>query len=72
MARKIKPARRLSEKLVAGARGHVLDAYDQATTLLTERERLDLTVTLREDLDLRVFDLTVEVRRRKRAQGAVS
>lgn len=73
MAKKIKPAkRRPSEKLVAGGRDYVLDAYDTAAGLLTERERLDLIATLREDLDLRQSEIeyAIEARRRKGRKGA--
>ena len=68
MAKKIKPAKRPSEKLVAGARDHVLDAYEEAEELLTEREKLDLIATLRNDLDMKQSEIeyAVEARRRKR------
>ena len=75
MAKKIKPAKRPSAKLVAGARDYVLDAYDESAELLTEREQLDLIATLREDLDLRQSEIEYaivgrrisgEARRRKR------
>lgn len=69
MAKKIKPAKkRPSEKLVAGARDFVLDAYETAAGLLTAQERLDLIATLREDLDLRqsAIEYAAEARRRKR------
>ena len=68
MSKKIKPAkRRPSDKLVAGARDYVLDAYDTAAGLLTESEQLDLIATLREDLDLRQSEIeyAAEARRRK-------
>jgi hypothetical protein len=50
---KLKPKKRPSEKLVEDARDCVLDAYNEAADLLTEKERLDLIVTLREDLSVR-------------------
>lgn len=52
MAKKIKPARRPSKKLIEAARDYVLHAFDQATDLLTDRERMAFIVTLREDLNL--------------------
>ena len=68
MAKKIKPAKRPSEKLVAGARDHVLDAYEEAEALLTKREKLDLIATLRNDLDMKQSEIEYadEARRRKR------
>ena len=75
MAKKIKPAKqRPSEKLVAGARDYVLDAYNTVAGLLTERERLDLIATLREDLDLRQSEIeyAIEERNRKRAARKVA
>lgn len=73
MAKTIKPAKkRPSEKLVWSAREHVLDALDEAAELLTERERLDLIVALRDDLDLRQSDIqyAIEGRRNKRKRVA--
>ena len=70
MPKKIKPTKqRPSEKLVAGARDYVLDAYDESAELLTEREQLSLIATLREDLDLRPSEIeyAIEARRRKRS-----
>jgi hypothetical protein len=69
MPKKIKPTKRPSEKLVADARDYVLDAYEESAELLTERERLDLIVALREDLDLRQSEIEYEIegRRRKRS-----
>ncbi len=69
MTKKIKPAKkRPSEKLVAGARDYVLDAYDTAAGLLTEKERLDLIATLREDLDLRQSEITYAAEAKQRAR----
>ena len=72
MPKKIKPAKRPSAKLVAGARDYVLDAYDTAAGLLTTKERLELIATLREDLDLRQSEIeyAIEARRRKRKVAA--
>ena len=53
MPKKIKPSKRPSAKLVAGARDYVLAAYDTAAGLLTAGEQLDLIEALREDLNLR-------------------
>ena len=75
MPKKIKPAkRRPREKLVAGVRDYVLDAYDESAELLTERERLDLIATLRDDLDLRQSEIeyAIEARRRKRMPRKVA
>ena len=68
MAKKIKPAKRPSEKLVAGARDHVLDAYEEAEELLSKKEKLDLIATLRNDLDMKQSEIeyTDEARRRNR------
>jgi len=74
MAKKIKPAKkRPSEKLVAGARDYVLDAYDTAADLLTVKERLDLIATLREDLGLRQSEIEYakEARRRDKAASRI-
>ena len=73
MPKKIKPAARtkaLSEKLVAGARDYVLDAYDTAAGLLLQRERLDLIATLREDLDLRQSEIEYAIEGRRHKRGA--
>jgi hypothetical protein len=67
MPKKIKPAkRRPSDKLVAGAREHVMDAYDESAELLTDREQLALIATLREDLDLYQSDIESAIAARKR------
>jgi len=55
MPKKIKPAKRPSEKLVASARDYVLNAFDTAAVLLTEHECLGLIAGLREDLALRQY-----------------
>jgi hypothetical protein len=70
MARKIKPAKRPSAKLVAGARDYVLDAYDTAAGILTAKERLDLIASLREDLDLRQSEIEYAKEARTRSKGA--
>jgi len=69
-AKKIKPAKRPSAKLVAGARDYVLDAYDTAAGLLTTKERLDLIATLREDLDLRQSEIEYAKEARTRSKDA--
>ena len=70
MPKKIKPAKRPSAKLVAGARDYVLDAYDTAAGLLIQRERLDLIATLREDLDLRQSEIEYAIEGRRHKRGA--
>jgi CHASE3 domain sensor protein len=68
---KIKPAkRRSSEKLVEGARDHILDTYEEAEELLTERECLDLIKTLREDLDLRQSEIEYAIENRRHQRHA--
>ena len=67
MAKKIKPSKkRPSEKLVAGARDYVLDAYDTAAGILTTKECLALIETLREDLDLRQSEIEYAKEARQR------
>lgn len=80
MTKKIKPTKRrpsgrgyrreTSEKLVEGARNHVLDAYDEAVDLLTEKESLELIASLREDLDLRQSDIEYAIEARRRRKGS--
>lgn len=66
---KIKSAKkRPSAKLVAGARDYVLDAYEEAADLLTEKERLDLIADLRNDLDLFQSEIEYAAEAQRRAR----